>query len=135
MRLNINYYICNTIAFNGKDMKKQTIATLDYLGISSASICLVHCLLFPLLPFIPIGISHNHYIDLFFALLGLFAVVKILKTNTKWYIKIILTVSMVIIFCSVFFTLLFHQHTFLLYFGGIGMIMGHVLNYVYQKKS
>jgi hypothetical protein len=114
-------------------MKKQTTSALDFLGISSASLCLVHCLLLPLLPFLPIGICHNHYIDLFFVLIGLFAVVKILKTNTKKYIKVILTVSILIILISVLVTIFFHHHNHLIYFGGVGLIIGHLLNYKHHK--
>jgi len=110
-------------------MKKQIVNTLDLIGISSATLCLMHCLLFPLLTFIPIGISHNHYIDLFFACIGCIAVVKILKTNAKVYVKIILSTSMVIIFCSILYTVLFKVHTLLLYLGGVGMIIGHILNF------
>ncbi|PHX62030.1 MAG: MerC mercury resistance protein [Flavobacteriales bacterium] len=115
-------------------MKNQVTLAIDYLGISSATLCLVHCLLFPLLTFIPIGISHNHYIDLFFALIGLFAVVKILKTTTKKHIKIILSVSMIFIFGSVISTIFFHYHSVLLYFGGFGMIVGHCLNFTSHKR-
>lgn len=115
------------------NMKKQITTTLDLLGISSATLCLIHCLVFPLISIIPIGFSHNHWIDLIFAAIGLFAVVKILKTNTSLYIKIILTTSMTIIFLSIVLTIFFDYHSSILYFGGIGMIIGHLLNFRHHK--
>lgn len=114
-------------------MKKQTTLAFDYLGISSASICLIHCLVFPFLSFIPIALSHNHYIDLFFASLGIIPVVKILKTNAKLHIKILLSVSMLLIVGSLLGVLFLHHHSILLYFGGIGMILGHILNFKSHK--
>lgn len=114
-------------------MKKQITHSLDYIGVSSASLCLIHCLLFQLVTFIPIGITHNHYVDLIFALIGLFAVVKILKTNTELYIKLILSISMTVIIGCVLVTIFFHYHSLLLYFGGVGMIVGHLLNFKNHK--
>ncbi|CAM4058131.1 MULTISPECIES: MerC domain-containing protein [Flavobacterium] len=114
-------------------MKSQITKSLDYLGISSATLCLVHCLVLPFISIIPIGISHNHWIDLLFASIGLFAVVKIVKTNTLRYIKIILLVAMSIILLSIIYTIITHNHTLFLYVGGIGMIVGHVLNFKRHK--
>ena len=52
-------------------MKTSSTIKYDIIGLSSASICLLHCLLFPLLTFIPIAIEHV-FIDAFFALIGVF---------------------------------------------------------------
>ena len=114
-------------------MKKQITHTLDYIGISSATLCLIHCLVCPLISIIPLGFSHNHWVDLIFASIGLYAVVKILKTNTNFYIKLILLVSIASIFLSVLVPILFHYHSNLLYLGGFGMIVGHVLNFKQHK--
>lgn len=110
-------------------MKNTPTFSNDVLGISSAFLCLVHCLVFPMLSFLPLAISHNHWVDLLFASIGIFALIKILKSNSKSYIKFILTVSMVLILCSILYTLCTQLHTKLLYVGGIGMIIGHLLNF------
>lgn len=105
----------------------------DVLGISSASLCLIHCLVFPLITILPIGIAHNHWIDLFFALIGIYALITILKSNAQNYIKSILTLSMILIVTSILYTLVTHSHTKLLYVGGVGMIVGHMLNFKNHK--
>ena len=64
-------------------MKKQSIVVLDILGISTASLCLVHCLLFPLLSLIPLGFLDYHWIDIFFAYIGMFVVSKIVMSATS----------------------------------------------------
>jgi hypothetical protein len=105
----------------------------DVLGISSATLCLIHCLIFPLIAILPIGLSHNHWIDLVFAGIGIYAIIGIFKSETHKSIKLILICSMGIILSSILYTLITHHHTTLLYFGGIGMIIGHLLNFRYHK--
>ncbi len=52
---------------------------IDILGASAAIICLIHCVAFPLLMIVPLGISHNAYIDLFFFIIGTAIVFRITK--------------------------------------------------------
>lgn len=115
-------------------MKKTTTPFYDILGISSATICLVHCLIFPLLTMLPLGLTHNPIIDLLFASIGLFAIFKIMK-NSSLLVSTILVVSMGLIWISILSELLFEIHVDLIYFGGIGMIIGHLVNYKLHKKQ
>lgn len=114
-------------------MKKITTPFYDILGISSVTICLVHCLIFPLLTILPLGISHNPFVDLLFASIGLFAIVKITKKSTL-LVSSILIVSMSLIWISILADLFLEIHLDLIYFGGIGMIIGHLINYKLHKK-
>lgn len=115
-------------------MKKITSSFYDILGISSATICLVHCLIFPLLTILPLGLSHNPIIDLLFASIGLFAVFKITKKSTL-LVSSILIVSMGLIWISILTDLFLEIHLDLIYFGGIGMIIGHLINYKLHRKQ
>jgi hypothetical protein len=114
-------------------MKKSTTPFYDILGISSATICLVHCLVFPLLTILPLGISHNPVIDLIFATLGLFAIIKIINKSSL-LISAVLIISMALIWISVLAELFLDIHLDLIFIGGIGMIIGHLLNYKMHKK-
>lgn len=114
-------------------MKKTTSSFYDILGISSATICLVHCLIFPLLTILPLGISHNPFIDLLFASIGLFAIFKITKKSTL-LVSSILIVSMSLIWISILTDLFLEIHLDLIYFGGFGMIIGHLINYKNHKN-
>jgi hypothetical protein len=114
-------------------MKKTAAPFYDILGISSATICLVHCLLFPLLTILPLGLCHNPFIDLSFASMGLFAVLKIIKKSTR-LVSGILIISMVLIWTSILSEIIFEIHLDLIFIGGIGMIIGHFLNYKSYKK-
>lgn len=128
-------YICNNIALvKTPKMKKITISFYDILGISSAFICLVHCLIFPILTIVPLGLSHNPIIDLLFAAIGLFAILKIMKKSSL-LVSAILVVSISLIWMSILCEIIFEIHLDLIYFGGIGMIIGHLLNYVQHKKQ
>lgn len=114
-------------------MKKTTTPFYDILGISSATICLVHCLVFPLLTVLPLGLSHNPFIDLLFATSGLFAVLKIIKKSAL-LVTSILIVSMALIWISVLSEIILDIHVDLIFIGGIGMIIGHLLNYKLHKS-
>ncbi|MCI9844470.1 MerC domain-containing protein [Flavobacterium pectinovorum] len=115
-------------------MKKITTSFYDILGVSTAAICLVHCLIFPLLTILPLGLNHNPVIDLLFASIGVFAIFKIIK-KTSLFVSSILVVSMSLIWISILGEILFEIHIDLIYFGGIGMIIGHLLNYRLHKKQ
>lgn len=115
-------------------MKKTTTPIYDILGISSATICLVHCLIFPLLTIVPLGLSHNPIVDLFFAIIGLFAVSKIIK-NSGLLIASIFVVSMALIWISVLAEIVLEIHLDLIFIGGLGMIIGHLLHYKSHKNK
>jgi hypothetical protein len=108
-------------------MKNIATKAYDILGISSATLCLIHCIFFPLLTVIPLGLSHNPYVDLLFALLGLWAVLRVVKTASK-SVTILLLVSVALIFASVLMDVFFHFHSNLIFIGGIGMVIGHLVN-------
>jgi len=114
-------------------MKKTTTPFYDILGISSATVCLVHCLVFPLLTILPLGLSHNPFIDLIFAMVGLFAIFKIIK-KSDLLVSAILIISMILIWISVLADLFLEIHLNLIFIGGLGMIIGHFLNYKSHKK-
>ena len=114
-------------------MKKTTTSIYDILGISSATICLVHCLVFPLLTILPLGLSHNPIIDLLFAGIGLFAIFKIIK-KTNLLVSGVLIISMSLIWISILTEIFLDIHLDLIFIGGIGMIIGHFLNYKSHKK-
>jgi hypothetical protein len=115
-------------------MKKTSTPFYDILGISSATICLVHCLVFPLLTILPLGISHNPFVDLLFATIGLFAIVKIIK-KSNLLVSSILIISMALIWISVLSEIILDIHLDLIFIGGIGMIIGHLINYKLHKNS
>lgn len=106
-------------------MKKYT----DLLGISAAGLCLIHCLLFPLLMVLPMGISHNAYIDLCFLSIGIWPVYRVIKENPPVYLKVWLIGSLTLIGVSVLLDILFHIHSVLIYMGAAGLITGHFTNF------
>jgi hypothetical protein len=115
-------------------MKKQSIVVLDILGISSASLCLIHCLIFPILSIIPLGFSDTHWIDIFFACIGMFVVSKIVMSKTSKKVKFILASSITIIIIGVVLEIIWKIKTQMILIGGIGMIIGHLLNYKSHSK-
>lgn len=106
---------------------------LDVVGISAAILCLIHCVAFPLLMIVPLGISHNPFIDLAFLVTGAIVVYRISKkTRIKW-LKALFAVSLLLISVSVFADMIFEVHLPLMYFGAAGLIAGHLINFNHHK--
>ncbi|AZA58617.1 MULTISPECIES: MerC domain-containing protein [Flavobacteriales] len=103
--------------------------TYDILGISAATLCLIHCLIFPLLVIIPIGISHNPYIDLAFLIIGAIIAFKICKTTDSKLVIALFAVSLLTILISVVLDALYHIHLPLIYVGSVGLITAHIINH------
>lgn len=116
-------------------MKNMTTKPYDILGISSASLCLFHCIVFPILTIIPFGFSDSAFIDSIFACIGMFVVSKILMSTATKKVKYILIFSIILIITSVIIELLFELHSELILVGGLGMIIGHLINYKNHKNK
>lgn len=116
---------------------KYKTKNYDLLGVSAALLCLVHCLVLPLLFFIPIGISHNPYIDLLFLLLGAWSVYKTAKNGKSLFLKSLLFTGILLISISVGMDIFLHWHSPLMYIGAGALIAGHVVHMKahYKPKS
>ena len=116
-------------------MKKSSSIILDILGISSATLCLIHCIFFPIITILPLGLCHNHWVDLFFACIGMFVVSKIILSNAIRLVKIILFVSICMVTTGVILESQCGINTNLVIIGGVVMITGHYLNYKSHSKN
>lgn len=106
---------------------------LDAVGISAAVLCLIHCIIFPLLLIIPLGLSHNPYIDLSFLIIGALVVYRITRSMKNRWLKLLFWVSIILISVSVFADLIFETHIPLIYVGAVGLITGHIINFKSHK--
>ncbi|MFZ4928618.1 MerC domain-containing protein [Chryseobacterium sp. Mn2064] len=106
---------------------------LDTIGISAAVLCLIHCIVFPLLMIIPLGISHNPYIDFAFLLVGAVVVFRITKQISSRWLKCLFWISIGLILISVLADLIFEVHIPLIYLGAAGLITGHIINFKNHK--
>jgi hypothetical protein len=115
-------------------MKYKIIKSYDILGISSATLCLVHCLIVPFLVFLPLNFFKSIWIDILFFSIALFATSKIFMSQSNKTVKLILGLSISIVFISIIIELLFNTHFEGMLIGGVGLIIGHYLNFK-QLKS
>jgi hypothetical protein len=106
---------------------------LDAVGISAAVLCLIHCIIFPLLMIIPLGIAHNPYIDLSFLIIGAAVVYRVTKNMTSRWLKFLFWASIILISISVLADLIFEIHIPLIYLGAAGLISGHIINFKNHK--
>ncbi|WP_419870413.1 MerC domain-containing protein [Chryseobacterium sp. CT-SW4] len=106
---------------------------LDAVGISAAALCLVHCIVFPLLIVLPLGLSHNPYIDMAFFVIGIAVVYKVTRQITEWWLKALFWISILMIGISISADFLFEIHLPLIYVGAVGLITGHLINFKNHK--
>lgn len=102
---------------------------LDYIGVLAAVLCLIHCVVFPLLLIVPLGISHNPLIDLMFMLIGAVVVFRITKSVSSYWLKGLFWSSIVLIALSVGLEFIFHIHFELIYIGALGLITAHLIHF------
>lgn len=109
----------------------------DLLGISAALLCLIHCLLLPVLMIVPLGLEHNHnaYIDLGFLLIGAAVVYQVTRTVKSKWLKGIFWAAIGLIGLSVLLDIAFHFHSPLIYPGAVLLIAGHVINFKNHKHN
>ncbi|RXG11225.1 MerC mercury resistance protein [Leeuwenhoekiella aestuarii] len=105
----------------------------DIIGVYAAFLCLIHCILAPVLFLLPLELSHNPLIDISFLAIGLFPVIQVVRSNAPVYLKILIAVSWTLIAAAIAFEVFLHQDTSLIYFGAIGLISGHLFNYSNHK--
>ncbi|MDN3693100.1 MerC domain-containing protein [Chryseobacterium tructae] len=106
---------------------------LDAVGISAAVLCLIHCIVFPLLLIIPLGISHNPYIDLTFLIIGTLVVYRQTRQVSNNWLQILFWISLGFIAVSILIDLLFEIHLPLIYIGAAGLITAHIINFKNHK--
>ncbi|WP_412850682.1 MerC domain-containing protein [Chryseobacterium sp. PMSZPI] len=108
---------------------------LDVVGISAAVLCLIHCVIFPILLIIPLGVSHNPYIDLSFLIVGAVVVFRTTRHIKGRWLKLLFWISIVLISISVIVDLIFDVHLPLIYAGTAGLIIAHSINFKNHKHS
>jgi len=106
---------------------------LDAVGISAAVLCLIHCIVFPLLLVVPLGISHNPYIDFAFLLIGAVVVYRVTRTIKNRRLQFLFWASLFLISVSVLADFIFEIHLPLIYLGAAGLITGHLINFKKHK--
>jgi hypothetical protein len=116
-------------------MSKKTLVNFDFVGISSASLCLFHCLLLPLLTSFPIAISHSHWIDWLFLGLSFAMVYKITGGNTPSFVKWHLAVALLVVVLGLAIELIYELETILVPIGSVGLVCGHLLRFFLIKKG
>lgn len=112
----------------------KTYLKSDWLGIASASLCVVHCLFTPFLIFLATNFSWWHDVSYLFLLISFFAAYEASKhTDNKKALGIIWSSFALLSVCVIFeddYRIL-HEISYL---ASLGLIIGHIYNLRYCKK-
>ncbi len=103
--------------------------SFDVLGVLSASLCVLHCLAFPLLFVFPVPGGHGAWIDLAFLGLSTLAVVRVSRGSTRSFIKYLLLAGLGMTATFVALDIWLHIHTYLNYLGAGTLIVAHLINF------
>lgn len=122
-------YICNTIAFSMKFQPKS-----DWLGVASASLCVVHCLLTPFLLLIASSFSWWHEVSYLFLLISFFAAFEASKHTESRIALRLIWLSFTLLTLCILFEDEFHFLHAMSYLASFGLIGGHLYNLHYCKK-
>lgn len=106
----------------------------DILGISSASLCVVHCLFTPVLMAILSSFSWWHELSLVFLIISFYSAYETTRHNIfNKYLTLIWLSFILLTICIIFEEDFPALHT-VSYLASLGLITGHVLNIRHCKK-
>ncbi len=116
----------------------QYLKQADIIGVIVSGLCIIHCIITPFVV-IALGLtSHNHHplfswhgLFLICALIALFLSIK----GAAKGVKIILWISFICMAVGMIFEHLGGAFKVILYIGSIGLIIGHIKNYLQHHKS
>jgi hypothetical protein len=109
----------------------KSIYKSDWLGIVSASLCVVHCLLTPFLIFIAANFSWWHEVSYLFLVVSFFAAYHASNHTKSRTAQAIIWTSFTLLSICILFEEeypLFHEISYL---ASLGLIIGHIYNIRY----
>jgi hypothetical protein len=112
----------------------KSLIKSDWLGIASASLCVVHCLFTPFLIFIASNLSWWHEVSYLFLIISFFAAYEASKhTESKVALGIIWSSFVALAICIIFEDDYHFLHE-ISYLASLGLIIGHIYNLKNCKK-
>ncbi|MBB5284311.1 hypothetical protein HNQ92_002454 [Rhabdobacter roseus] len=107
----------------------------DLLGIASASLCVVHCLLTPILLVLAASSAGWwHEVSYVFLLISYYALYETSRHCTNRRILLLIGSSLLVLTASVLLEDYFEWLHEVSYLASLGLITGHILNIRYCKK-
>ncbi|MBK6977405.1 MAG: MerC domain-containing protein [Cytophagaceae bacterium] len=106
----------------------------DILGISSASLCVVHCLFTPVLMAILSSFSWWHELSLFFLVISFYSAYETTRHNEFNKFQTIIWLSFILLTTCIIFEEDYNILHEVSYLASFGLIMGHILNIRHCQK-
>lgn len=109
--------------------KKIILVSADWLGMTSASLCVIHCLL---TPFLVLGASHLawwHDISWLFLVLSGIAVYLATRGGTSLGIKVLIWASFSVLALSIIGEEYWEPFHEISYVASLGLVIGHFWNH------
>lgn len=113
---------------------KKINKSSDWLGIISASLCVVHCLFTPFLLIIASNFNWWHELSYLFLIISFFAAFEASKHAINSKVLSIIWISFSLLSICVLFEEEYPLLHYVSYLASLGIIAGHVYNLTYCKK-
>jgi len=112
-------------------MFKQIQENSDLVGIFSSSLCLIHCLLLPIIANLLAHseIGEEGFVDYAFLVLAFIAIWYSIKPHTSNFIKKMLWVAFIILSFGILTEDIFSFSEYLAYFASFSLIFLHYFNF------
>lgn len=119
-------------------MKKLRIKS-DWLGISAAGLCLIHCMVFPIIVLAGGAINEEfhdkwHFLDFIFLAIGFIAVRYSSRSTHYTWIKWMMWITYITLSLALIFRESLYWLEYLSYAASLGLITVHIIN-IYKGQS
>ena len=129
-------------------IKRISSQSADLIGISASVLCLIHCLVFPVLISAGFIFGHDdhaghdhvhahvhwHWMDFLFVALAIWAVISAVKSTQSRNIKIALWLAVTIFSVGVLLHDVFSWMIFVSLIASVALVIIHIVNWKFHRK-
>lgn len=108
---------------------KKNAHNYDLIGVLSAALCLLHCLVTPLLLGASGFLGLSGVLCYAFAALGVWAAFHVTRGDVPLYLKLLIRGNMGLLILAIFLESFLHIGHTLVYISAIGLLIGHSINF------
>lgn len=116
-------------------MKWKSLTSADALGVFSAGMCMIHCLVFPLFTLLPLEKTHNFWVDAILGGLSIGLAIKAMKKTNLVSVRLLFLVSILLLVFGLVIEGITLQHAQGLFWGGGGLIIAHCIHFKTHKHE
>ncbi|MCZ8145919.1 MerC family mercury resistance protein [Flavobacterium sp.] len=116
-------------------MNWKSLTSTDAFGVYSAGLCMIHCLVFPLITLLPLENTHNFWVDAILGGSSIGLAIKAMKKSTLVSVRLLFLVSILLLLFGLILEGITLHHAQGLLWGGGGLIIAHSIHFKTHKHE